>query len=126
MIYDHVGDIKVSSKRDLALVFCRNQNKVINILTETHIIHDQIHLIRKNWLSSIFFCRGDFLPCFIWDFKVSLRSTLIQKGGLSSLRLLPLMAEFFVFMSLQVIVGTVSLKACKIIWKIKMKGMKTK
>ena len=34
--------------------------------------------------------------CFIWVLKVSLRLTLIQKGGLCPLRLLPLMIEFSV------------------------------
>ena len=39
----------------LTLEFCRNQNKDISILTETHIKHDQIHHIRNNWLGPIFF-----------------------------------------------------------------------
>ena len=34
--------------------------------------------------------------CFIWVLRVSLRLTLIQKGGLCPLRLLPLMIEFSV------------------------------
>ena len=50
--------------------FCRNQNKVISILTETHINHDQIHYIRNNWLDPIFFSPGtvaeeDCLSCFM-------------------------------------------------------------
>ena len=45
-------------KELLALEFCRNQNKVISILTETHINHDQIHHIRNNWLGSNFFSLG--------------------------------------------------------------------
>ena len=62
-------------KELLALEFCRNQNKVISILTETHINHDQIHYIRNNWLGSNFFSLGDShtkgcLSCFIWDLKV--------------------------------------------------------
>ena len=75
MIYDHIGGIRDPLKQDLALEFCRNQNKVISILTETHINHDQIHHIRNNWLGSNFFSLGDShtkgcLSCFIWDLKV--------------------------------------------------------
>ena len=75
MIYDHIGGIRDPLKQDLALEFCRNQNKVISILTETHINHDQIHYIRNNWLGSNFFSLGDShtkgcLSCFIWDLKV--------------------------------------------------------
>ena len=43
-------------QEDLALEFCRNQDKIIIILSKTHINHDQIHHIRNNWLSPIFFC----------------------------------------------------------------------
>ena len=75
MIYDHIGSIRDPLKQDLALEFCRNQNKVISILTETHINHDQIHYIRNNWLGSNFFSLGDShtkgcLSCFIWDLKI--------------------------------------------------------
>ena len=59
MIYNHVGGIKDPLKQDLALEFCRNQNKVIRTLTETHINHDQIHHIRNNWLRPIFFSLGE-------------------------------------------------------------------
>ena len=55
MIYDHVGSIRYPLKQDLALEFCRNHDKVISILTETHINHDEIHHIRSNWLGLIFF-----------------------------------------------------------------------
>ena len=41
-----------------ALVFYRKQNKYINILTETHIKHDQILHIRNNWLGPIFLSPG--------------------------------------------------------------------
>ena len=59
----------------MALEFCRNQNKVISILIETHINHDQIRHIRNNWLGSNFFSLGDsrtkgHLSCFIWDLKI--------------------------------------------------------
>ena len=71
------------------------------------------------------------LSCFIWVLKVSLRLTVIQRGDLCPLRLLPLMTEFSVFMTLQGIapgnswLGGVSLKDYKITWKIK-REMKTK
>ena len=42
MIFDHVGGIKDPLKQDPALKFCRNENKVISILTETHMNYDQI------------------------------------------------------------------------------------
>ena len=59
MIYDHTGGIRDLLKQDLALEFCRNQNKVIRILTETHVNHDQIHHIRNNLLGPVFFSPGD-------------------------------------------------------------------
>ena len=59
MIYANVGGIRDPLKQDLALEFCRNQNKDISILTESHINQDQIHPIRSNWLGPIFFCPGD-------------------------------------------------------------------
>ena len=87
------------SKELLALEFCRNQNKVISILTETHINHDQIHHIRNNWLGSNFFSLGivtqkDACPASsgIWGL------TLVQKGGFCPLNLLPLMTELSMFM----------------------------
>ena len=39
----------------------------------------------------------DYLFCFIWVLKVSLRLTLIQNGGLCPLRLLPLMTVLCVY-----------------------------
>ena len=90
-------------KELLVLEFCRNQNKVISILTETHIIHDEIHHIRNNWSGSNFFSLGivtqkDACPA---SCETS-RLTLIRKGGLCLLNLLPLMTEFFLFMPLRV------------------------
>ena len=43
----------------MANEFCRKQNRVISILTETHINHGQIYHIRNNWLDHIFFSIGD-------------------------------------------------------------------
>ena len=59
MIYDNFGGIRDPLKQNLALQFCRNRNKDVNILTETHINLDQIHHIRNNWLGAIFFSPGD-------------------------------------------------------------------
>ena len=58
MIYVNVGGIRDPLKQDLALEFCRKQNKYISILTETHIKHDQILHIRNNWLGPIFLSSG--------------------------------------------------------------------
>ena len=53
MIYVNVGGIRDPLKQDLALVFCRNQNKDIRILADTHINHDQMHHIRNiGWAPS--------------------------------------------------------------------------
>ena len=54
MVYANVGSIRDPLKQDLALDFYRKQNNYINILTETHIKHDQILHIRNNWLGPIF------------------------------------------------------------------------
>ena len=75
---------------NLALDICRNQNKVVRILTENHIKHDQIHHIRNNWLSSNFFLLGDshikgYLSCFIWDLHV----VTDQKGRFVSCKFTP-------------------------------------
>ena len=59
MIYHHVGCIRDHLRQDLALEFCKHQSKIISILTETHISHNQIHHIRNNWLSFLFFAPGD-------------------------------------------------------------------
>ena len=62
---------------------------------------------------------------------MSLRLTLIQKGGLGPFRLLPVMTELCVFAPLQGIApGNCSLRGVSLkdykIWKIKMIEMKTK
>ena len=61
MIYANVGGIRDPLKQDLALEFCRKQNKYITILTETHIKHDQMLHIRNNWLGPIFLSPGSSL-----------------------------------------------------------------
>ena len=105
MIYTNVGDITDPLKEDLALEFYRKQNKYISILTETHIKHDQILHIRKNWFLSFSLLevvtQKDLLLSFIRVLKVSLRLTLIQKRDLCPSRLLSLITEFSVFTPLQ-------------------------
>ena len=59
MIYANVGGIRDLLKQDLALEFCRKQNKYVSILTETHVNHDQIRQIRNNWLGPIFLSPGN-------------------------------------------------------------------
>ena len=58
IIYTNVGGIRDTLEQNLALKFCRKQNKYISILTETHIKHDQILHIRNNWLGPIFLSPG--------------------------------------------------------------------
>ena len=86
MIYANVGGIKGPLKQDLALTFCRKQNKYISILTEIHIKHDQILYIRNNWLGPIFLSPRSShtkrLLSFILVLQVSVRLTLIQMGDL--------------------------------------------
>ena len=59
MKYVKFGGIRDPLKQNLALQFCRNQNKDVIVLTETHINLDQIQHIRNNWLGAIFFSPGD-------------------------------------------------------------------
>ena len=61
MIYDNFGGIRHPLKKNVGLQFCRNRNKDVNILTETHIKLDEIHRIKNNWLGVIFFSPGDVL-----------------------------------------------------------------
>ena len=98
-------------KELLAPKFCRNQNKVISILIETHINHDQIHHIRNNWLGSNFFSLGIVTQKNAFLASSGLwRMTLIQKGGLHPISLLPLFCKM----------------DSKIIWKTRTREMKTK
>ena len=46
-------------KQDLALEFCRNQNKDVSILTEAHINHDQKQHRRNKWLGPFLFSPED-------------------------------------------------------------------
>ena len=118
------------------------KNKDIIILTETHINHDQIHHqihVRNNWLGPIFFSPGDshikgLLVLLHLGLEGISELDTNPKGGFVSFKVtpLPLITEFPVFMFFQGItrrnswLGGVSLKDYKIIWKIKMRKMKTK
>ena len=137
MICDHVGGIRDPLKQDLTHEFCRNQNKVISILTETHISHDQIHHKRNICWAPSFFSPGDSHP------KVLL--VLIHLGleditevdtdpkeDFVSFNVNPSNDRILYFMPVQGIapgnswIRGVSLKNYKIICKIKIKEMKTK
>ena len=120
----------------------QKKNKDISILTETHINHDQIHHqihIRNNWLGPIFFSPGDshtkgLLVLLHPSLEGITEVDTNPNMGFVSFKFtpFPLMTEFYVFMPLQGIapgnswLGGVSLKDYKIIWKIKMREMKTK
>ena len=122
--------------------FAEKKHKNISILTETHINHDQIHHqihIRNYWISPIFFSAENshtkgLLVLLYPDFEGITEVNTDPKGEFVSFKVTtpPLMTEFSVFMLLQGIapgnswLGGVSLKDYKIIWKIKMREMKTK
>ena len=104
MIYDNFGGNRDCLKQNLALQFCKNRNKDVSILTETHIVLDKIHDIKIIGLVQSFsllevVTQNDCLFCIICVLKMSLRLTLTLKGGFCPLGLLPLMTAFSVFMS---------------------------
>ena len=111
MTYDNVGGIRDLLKQDLSLKFCRKRNKDINILTETHINHDQIHHhahTRSNWLGPIFFSPGDIhtkgsLALLHPGLEVITEVSTDPKEGFVSFKVAPLslMTEFSVCMPLQ-------------------------
>ena len=59
MLYANVGGIRNPVKQEITLEFCKDQNKNIRILAETHINHEQIHQIRNNWSGPILISPGD-------------------------------------------------------------------
>ena len=59
MIYVNSDGIRDTLKQNLTLQFCRNRNKDVSILPESHINLDQIHYITNTWLDVIFFSTGD-------------------------------------------------------------------
>ena len=136
MIYNRVGATRDPLKQYLAPGFCQNQKKVIRILTETHINHDQIHHTRNNWLGPIFFSPG------YSHTKGMLCVLHLGLEGISEVDTDPLgrfvsfkvttSNESSLFLPLQSIaseniwIGDAFLKDYKIICKIKMKEKKTK
>ena len=95
MIYDHIGGFRDSLKQYLALQFCRKRNKVISVLTETHINHDQIHNIWNNWLGSNFSSPGNSITkgclfCSIWILRISfIEIGTYSKGRFASFKFTP-------------------------------------
>ena len=118
------------------------KNKDISILTELHTNHDQIHhqiFIRNNYLGLIFFSPGDShtkgsLVLLHPDLEGINEVDTDPKRGFVSFKVtpVPLIIELSVFIPLQGIepgnswLEGVSLKEYKIIWKIKIREMKTK
>ena len=136
MIYDNFGGIRDPLKHNLALQFCRNRNKDVNIITETHINLDQIHHIGNNWLGAIFFSPGDSHTKGLFALlHLGLEGfndvDTDPKARFLSFKVTPYNDRVFCVYALGIAPGNsclegVSLKDYKIIWKIKMKEMKTK
>ena len=111
MIYDNFGDIRDTLKEDLALEFWRKRNKDINIITETHIHHDQINHqihIRINDWAPLFLYAGDnhkkrWRVLLHLAFEDITEVDTDQKGWFASFTVTPLflMTKFSVFMPLQ-------------------------
>ena len=110
--------------------------KIINILTETPISHDQIHHTRNNLLGPIFFSPGDsHTKGMFFLLHLSLEGvTKVDtdpKGRFVSFKVTT-SNEISLFVPLQGIalenswLGCTYLKDYKIICKIKMREMKTK
>ena len=136
MIFDHVVGIGDALKQDLALEFCRSQIKFISIFTENHIIRDQIHYIRNNWLGPIFFSPGNshtkgLLILFHLGLEGITEVDTDPKEKFVSFKVTPSNDRVFCVWPLQGIAPGNSwlegafLKDCKIIWK-KIREMKTK
>ena len=53
MLYANVGSIRDSVKQEIAIEFCKSQNKDICMLAETHTGDEQIHQIKNNWLGPV-------------------------------------------------------------------------
>ena len=139
MIYDNVGGIKDPFMQNLVLEFSRKKNKDISILTETHINHDQIHHqihIRNNWLGPIFFSPGDshtkgLLVLLHLGLEGVTEVDTDPKGRFVSFKVTPSNDRVLCVYALGIAPGNsclegLSLKDYKIIWKIKMREMKTK
>ena len=137
MIYANVSSIRDPLKHDLALDFYRKPNKYISILTETHIKHDQILHIRNNWLGPIFLSPGSsHTKRFIAQFHPGLEGAtevdIDPKGIFVSFKVTLSNNRVLCFVALKAITPEsswlkgVSLKDYKIIWKINVRGIKTK
>ena len=90
----NVGGIRDTVKQELALEFCRSQNKDICVLAETHDNQDHIYQIRNNWLGPIFFSPGDtftkgILVLLHPSFDHVIDMTQIQKGRFVFLKVAP-------------------------------------
>ena len=137
MIYANFGGIRDPLKQNPALQFCRNQNKDVSILTESHMNLDQIPHIRNNWLGPIFFCPGDshtrgLLVLLHLGLEDVTEVDTDPKGRFvffkftpSTDRVLCVYAPSRHSTREQLARGHF-LKDYKIIWKIKVRGMKTK
>ena len=136
MIYDNFGGIRDPLKQNLALQFCRNRNKDLSILTGTHINLDQIHHKRNNWLGTIFFSPGDshtkgLLVLLHLGLKGVTEVDTDPERRFVSFKVTPSNDRVLCVYALGIAPGNsclegVSLKDYKIIWKIKMREMKTK
>ena len=132
MIYDNFGDIRDPLKQNLALQFCRNRNKDVSISNETNI---NLY-IRNNWLGAIFFSSGDsntkgLLVILHLGLEGVTEVGTDSKGRFVSFKVTPSNDRVLCVYPLAIAQGkscleSVSLKGCKILWKIKMKEIKTK
>ena len=144
MLYTNVGGIRYSLEQDLALEFCRKQNKYIIILTQTHFKHDQILHTKNNWLGPIFLSprRGHTEELIaqlhpglegVTEVETDQKGRFVSSKVTLSLSLsLSLTTECSLFVPLQDITPEssrlegVSLKDYKIIWKVSVREMKAK
>ena len=135
MIHDRVGASRDPLKQDLepeTKKILPKPNKVISILTETHINYDQIHHTRNNWLDSIFFSPGDsHIKEMLFVLHMGLESIRGWYWSFVSFKVTT-SNESSLFVPLQGIapesswLGGAFLKDYKNICKIKMREMKTK
>ena len=136
MMYGHAGAIRNPLKLNLAPEFWRIITKIISILTETHINHDQIHHTGNNWLKSIFLSPGDIhTKGMLFLLHLGLEGiTEVDadpKGRFVSFKVTP-SNESSLFVPLHGIapenswLGGDFLKDYKIICRTKMREMKTK
>ena len=122
-------------KQNLALQFRRNRNKDVSIFTETHINLDQIHYIRNNCLSAIFFSPGDShtkrcLVLLYLGLAGVTNPDTDPKGRFVSFEDTPSNDRVLCIYALGIVpgnscLGGVNLKDCEIIWKMEMTEMTT-